>query len=196
MRGLFMIVKGTYTHDKGPTFFNPVTQSKNWLGGYNPEDPTTEDWWICVDRITFTCQAGGSDFNKVVGAVSRMIKKYKTLGNYLRVMEKINNERYYDPKTDSVLQNKGCSSMMVELYKEIDERWGYYYSEEIEEQEDLAYEFLRENQPYKKAQKKMKKIGLSKVETKPEKVGNQTKEVKFTKVNPIKRKSIKRLYLT
>ena len=55
------------------------------------------------------------------------------------------------------------SPAMKKVYKKVYDTYGDYYREEIEEQEDLAYEELKGDTPFnktKKLVKKTKRVGL------------------------------------
>jgi len=51
LRGLFYIVKGDYKK-KGISFVNKVTGDVNYIGGYDPEDSETTEWYRTISHIT------------------------------------------------------------------------------------------------------------------------------------------------
>ena len=67
LRGVFFIIKGQYRRGIAPSFFNTYTESEQWLGGYNPETTTTE-WYMLLDRLTWTVHYASSEYEKVLAS--------------------------------------------------------------------------------------------------------------------------------
>ena len=113
---------------------------------------------MLVDTITWHTQCANSDYEVVLRAVEKLIKKYKT-------------RRHFEYVMSGVISRNARS--VQELDKAVYEEWGDFFQEDIEEEEDLAYEYLRDNTKFNKTKKKMrgKVIGITPkmgVETTPE----------------------------
>lgn len=125
LRGVFFIVKGQYKHHTTPVFVNKATQSEQCLGGYNPTDPHTKEWYMVLDNIEFNCVACGGDFDTVKRGVYEAITTYKTKERYLHAQKR--------------KQGNKVSAPMRCLYEQVYKEFGDYYEDTVEEQEDLAY---------------------------------------------------------
>lgn len=142
MRGLFFIVKGQYRKGAGDSVVNRVTGDTMYLGGYDPEDPETPEWYMCMDReryIPFCC---GSDYNKVLNSVRKTIARYKTRDKYFRMVRSLSQTTQ--------------SPIMVEHYKRVEEEFGDYFNDDIERMEDLAFGDVRNSDPVLRARKRSK----------------------------------------
>ena len=182
MRGLFFIVKGQYRKTE-PSFINKVTNDKSYIGGYDPYDDSTENWYQLMDCKTFHCLACGSDFNKVLKGVYTAIVAHKGQAKrYFKHVSSITSDDYYEvhylgkrPLTPEQRAKKAegrcprVSPVMMELQKHIYDEYGEFFREEIEKMEDLAYNELVEERPINKTRKLVSKNkpkgGLVKTET-------------------------------
>lgn len=180
MKGLFFVVKGQYKKGVEPSFTNKVSGEVSYIGGYNPTLDTTEEWYMVLDRETFNCVSCGGDLEKVVKGVYSAIKRYKgRLSRYLGYVSK------KESKTSPIMR---C------LYEQVYSEFGDYFSDEVEEMEDLAYEELKEDKPLNKTRKILSKTKKTKVlvNTAPKK-----EEVSYSQpkklVRPKKRLGIKKL---
>ena len=162
MRGLFYIVKGQYRKDKDPDGVS--------VSGYDPTSPGTPEWYQLKDRICFHTLACGSDLNKVVHGVYTQIKKWKTAERYFKHVCSVTSDDYYQlhykgqkpltPEQRSKRAEGRCprvSPPMKVLEGKIYECFGDYYSDLVEEMEDLAYTELKGQTPFKKSTKLVKK---------------------------------------
>ena len=182
LRGVFFIVKGQYKHHTTPVFVNKATQSEQCLGGYNPTDPHTKEWYMVLDNIEFNCVACGGDFDTVKRGVYEAITTYKTKERYLHAQKR--------------KQGNKVSAPMRCLYEHVYKEFGDYYEDTVEEQEDLAYSsgvFKTPLQRSKDIQKKLK-VGKIKVEGREEKKEEKRKTplhkksvTHLTKRTPLKR---------
>ena len=148
MRGLFFIVKGQYIKNIGHSFINEATGSVNYIGGYDPESDDTQEWYMLIDNRTFNCTVCGSSIDKVLKGVHTIIKRYK--GDLNKFLKGIGATPPVSPSTR-------C------LYKEVYNTFGDYFKYEIEEMEDLAYTELKENTPFHKSRKLLKKKSSDKL---------------------------------
>lgn len=190
MRGLFYIVRGQYRKNKGEKFFNEVSQDYNYIGGYDPEDTTNEEWYMLVDSETFTTLACGSDIHKIVKCAGLYIRKYKTRDKYLKMLKTLE----YDQKP---------SPIMKRLQEEVYKHYGDYYEDLIDEEVGNTYEKVRDemvNPLFKKARKRLvKKIPNNTYEevmttTPPTLVKVVKEEIPLTPVvKPKKKLGIKKL---
>lgn len=170
LRGVFFILKGQYKKCK-PSVTSPITGDQVYLGGYDPHDPSTEEWYMCIDNKTFNCISCGSDLDKVITSVYRQIVKYKDLKHYTRALEKRDGAK--------------VSEHTVFIRQALLDTYGTPYEDLIREQEDLAYEHISGQTPIKRARKVAKVNTLvtpptsGKVETPPV-------QKKFGKIKPKK----------
>ena len=182
MRDLFFIVKGQYKKGVEPSFVNGVTNDVSFLGGYDPDNPDTPEWYMCMDKVTFHCTACGSDLNSVVHSVYTQIMKYKgSAKKYFKHVSDTTSDDYYETyylghsplSTDQ--RNKKAegrcprtSPAMRCLYDAIYNWYGDHFSDLVQEMEDQAYrdleEVIRESKPLNKTRKIMKKTPVKRVE--------------------------------
>lgn len=167
MRGLFFIVKGGYVKGVEPQYTNRVTGDVGYVGGYDPERDTTQEWYMLMDRKTFQCIACGGDYQKVLRGVKTVILKYKgSAKRYFKHISQTTSDDYYEvhylghePLTPDQRTKKAegrcprTSPIMRCLYEEIDHYYGDYYTSDIEVLEDEAYSELVEERPVNKSRK-------------------------------------------
>lgn len=204
MKGLFFIVKGQYKKGVKPSFHNKVTNETSYIGGYDPSDDTTSEWYMLMDSKTFHCIACGSDFNKVLKGVYNVITKHKgSAKRYFKHVSSITSDDYYEthylgkrPLTHDQRVKKAegrcprVSPTMMELYKHIYEEFGDYFSEEIEEMEDIAYDELKEEKLHNKSKRLMSKVKPKSVKTKTPVETPKKKEV-VKEETPVTLKKVK-----
>lgn len=171
MRGLFFIMKGKYSSKAKPSFTNDVTGNTTYIGGYNPESEDTEEWYMLMDKETFHCVACGGSLKKVLDSVKSVIVRYKGEAKlYFRHVSKVTSDDYYEthylghkeltPEQRAKKAQGRCprvSPPMRFLYSRVLDEYGDFFSEDIEEMEDLAYETLKDNTPVRKSKKLMAK---------------------------------------
>ena len=184
MRGLFFIVKGQHHKGVEPSFVNKATGEVSYIGGYNPYDTNTEEWYMLLDSKTFYCIACGSNFKKVLRGVYTTIKRHKGVAkNYFRHISKVTSDDYYEthylghaPLTQKQAEKKAdgrcpkVSAPMRCLYERVYSEYGDFFSEDVEEMEALAYLELVEEKPFNKNRKKLER-------TKSLKLNMEKKEV-------------------
>lgn len=142
MRGLFFIVKGQYRKGLEPSFVNPISEGTQYIGGFDPYSDDTEEWYKLMDCKTFTCHCCSGSLEKVLKGVYNVITSYKgNAKNYFKAISEA-------PSTSPIMR---C------LWEEVYNEFGHYYSDEIEEMEDLAYNDIREEKPLNKARKLVSK---------------------------------------
>lgn len=170
LRGLFYIVKGDYKK-KGISFVNKVTGDVNYIGGYDPEDSETTEWYRVLDNITHHCICCGRDFDKCVDAITRMIKHFKTRKQYFKYVCRITSEDYYEthylgkppltPEQRSKKSEGRCprvSPISKALEDEVYKVYGDYFRDIVEEAEDSAYRAIKADKPFNKGMKRHKKL--------------------------------------
>ena len=162
MRGLFYIVKGQYKPNKRDTLNTE---------GYEPDNPSTVEWYQLRDCKTHHCIACGSNFNKVLKGVYTAITKYKVAKVYFKYVDDTTTEDYYrthylgkPPYTPEERTKRGedgrsarVSPEMKVLFDKVYEDYGDYYREYIIEMEDEAYKYLASQTPIGKTKKIMAK---------------------------------------
>lgn len=168
MRGLFFIIKGNYVRNLGDSFLNEVSGDVSHIGGYDPENENTKEWYMCLDKVTFQCITCGSDFEKVLRGVKDYIVKFRGKSkDYFKYICDITSEDYYDihflghqPLTPEKRTKKAegrcprTSPIMRCLYNAVFEVYGQYYRDKIEAVEEEAYKVVeKRNTPLKKVLK-------------------------------------------
>lgn len=124
LRGVFFIIKGHYTKGARPSFTSD-SGSTLYIGGFNPSNDTTEEWYMLLDKDHLVCVACG-DLNTVTQGVYKQIVGHRTL-------------KHYNKWASNTTQTP---PVMVSLYREIYDHYGDYFEDLVVEQEDLAYEYL------------------------------------------------------
>lgn len=180
LRGVFFIVKGQYKRNCGKSFINNYTGDVNHLGGYDPTSEDTVEWYMVLDRVDYHCVYCGSSFEKAKNSIYNTIKNYRTLNRYKkRLGEKDKSQRVSKP--------------MRCLYMELYNTYGDFYSDCIEEQEDLAYGDVVFKTPLQRTKDIKKKTTVKRLVTQNT---TEKKDVEVSKTlrrkAPLKR-SLKRL---
>lgn len=182
MKDLFFIMKGQYRKGVAPSFVNSAIGDVNYVGGYDPDRPETEEWYMCLDKVTFQCICCRSDFNKVLHSVYTVIMKYKGKAKkYFKHISDTTSEDYYEvhylghtpltPEQRSKKAEGRCprtSPPMRCLHNAVYSWYGDYYKDQIEEMEEKAYsdleEVIRNSKPINKSRKIMKRTPVKRVE--------------------------------
>lgn len=142
MRGLFFIMKGQYRKGVEPHYIKE-DGTPTHIGGYDPNRKDCHEWYMLIDTKTFRCMSASTDYNKVLGAVYRIIKRHKgDLKSYLKAIPSLGDTA------------KSTKVMNEEVFK----HFGDFFREDIEEMEDLAYSELREEKPLNKSKKLLSKV--------------------------------------
>lgn len=171
MRGLFFVIKGQHNNKKEPSYTNKVTGDKHYIGGYDPNDKETQEWYMLLDKKTFHCVACGTDLNKVLRGVYTQIKKYKGVAKkYFKYVSEITSDDYYEvtylghrPLTPEQRVKKAegkcprVSPIMRDMYEHIYEEYGDFFDDLIRPMEDLAYSEMVEEKPFNKTRKLVSK---------------------------------------
>ena len=171
MRGLFYIVKGQYSKTEPVVY---IEGEAKHIGGYDPENPNTAEWYRVQDNVVHHCFSCGSDLDKCVEAITKMIKHHKTRKSYFRYVCRVTSEDYYEthylghePLTPEKRAKKAegrcprVSPAQKRLEDAVFNEYGDYYSDLIEEAEETAYRAIKEDKPLNKAMKRHKKLTKS-----------------------------------
>lgn len=141
LRGLFVIVKGVYLPSVG-------------VKSYDPEGEDTREHYMLMDRECFNPVACGDTLEKVLKSLDNTIRRYKTRKAYFKHLHDYTTEDYYhihyeggspysDGEVKMLLGSGGhrtrVSPIMKEHYKDVIDRYGEYFSDKVEEVEDMAY---------------------------------------------------------
>lgn len=140
LRGVFIIIKGQYRRKEPIMVYK---EKEYYIGGYDPEDESTMEWYRVVDRELGICAYAGSSLERALHAVRREIIRHKDLRTYMKRMRKYTRN----------------SSNSIYLDRCAEEEYGYYFRNKIKRMEDEAYDFLKDNTNVKKAKRRFKKIG-------------------------------------
>lgn len=172
MRGLFYIVKGHYTKG-GASFLNTVSSSVSYIGGYDPQDPNTTEWYMVRDYETHNCVYCGGSIERAVDSIYTIIKRFKgSAKKYFKFVSDTTTDDIYEvrylghrPLTQEQRTKKSegrcprVSPVDKCLYDCVYQEYGFFYRDLIEEVEDRAYEELREEKPINKTKKRLAKGG-------------------------------------
>lgn len=217
MRGLFFIVKGKHAWKKAPTYTNKVSGEVGHIGGYDPYDDDTEEWYNVMDRKCYHTIYSGGDKDRAVDAIRKCIIRHKGVAkSYSREVSKYTSDDYYEvhylghAELTPDKRAKKCegrcprtSPIMQDMYRNIDSMWGDYYQDLIEQAEDTAYNELVDERPVNKSrkivQKAKKSLGLQtpqethKPVLKKTPVVEKKEDVTPTIIKPVKKRSVKLL---
>lgn len=218
MRGLFFIVKGKHAWKKAPTYTNKVSGEVGHIGGYDPYDDDTEEWYNVMDRKCYHTIYSGGDKDRAVDAIRKCIVRHKGVAkSYFREVSKYTSDDYYEvhylghAELTPDKRAKKCegrcprtSPIMQDMYRNIDSMWGDYYQDLIEQAEDTAYNELVDERPVNKSrkivQKAKKSLGLQTpqethrpVLKKTPVVEKKKEDVTPTIIKPVKKRSVKLL---
>lgn len=150
LRGLFYIMKGQYVKNRTPRFWNDVSESDNYIGGYDPEGDDTSEWYSVMDKENFQCHGTAPTLKGAVNIIRKIILRYRTKEHLYEVLE-----RYDMPK----------SPIHIRLMEEVYNTYGDFFSGLVEDVENTTYEEVRNDTPVMRARNKRKR-SLIKVEMK------------------------------
>lgn len=157
LRDMFYIVKGQYEKKKPVV---EVGENEYHIGAFDPEDYATKNWYRVIDRETGRCIHAGSSLDRALGSIRREIIRSKTLRGYLTSFSEFSERK---------------NKKMKEMDECIDEEYGYYFRDMIREEEDKAFEFLKDDTDTKKAKRRFKRIKTG-VETQSERLIKEEKK--------------------
>lgn len=191
LRGMFFIVKGQYEKGVVPSVISKVTGGEVFLGGYDPSNDNTAEWYMALDKVTYHCICCSGDFEMIKRGIVNAITRYKTKENYLMQL-KMRGE-YED-----------VSKPMRFVYDMVYSYYGNYYSEVVSDLEEEAYSSslshtgntLKRSLLKKSAPKSIKKIRSEAPEKKtPDQISDTRSDHKPMHQirNQIKPRKIKRL---
>jgi hypothetical protein len=204
LKGLFYIVKGQYAK-LSPVIY--IEGEEKCVGGYDPDNENTSEWYRVIDNVTFHCICCGSDFDKCLVAIKNAILKFKTRKNYFRHVCEVTSEDYYEvhylghkPLTHDQRTKKAegrcprTSPAQKRLEQAVLDTYGDYYRDVIEEVEDEAYEEIKNDKPLMKSKKRFKRLTKPVVEETPETPVETPKKTKLTrKKTGLVKKKVRRL---
>lgn len=192
LKGLFYIVKGQYRRTSPSVVIDGETKH---IGGYDPDNEDTSEWYRVLDCVTYHCICAGSSFDKCLEAIRRMIVHHKTRKSYFRYVCKVTSEDYYEvhylghrPLNHEQRTKKAegrcprTSPAQKKLEEAVFNAYGDYYRDVIEEVEDEAYEDIKNDKPMMKSKKRFKKLKT------PETVEKEETPVETPKKTPLKTK--------
>lgn len=173
MKGLFFIMKGQYR--KKEPFVVCEDRETRAIGGYDPEDEDTNEWYMVYDNVVFHCIHASGNLDKAVEAIETCIKKHKTRKSYFHMVCKYTSEDYYEthylhhaPLNHDQRTKKAegrcprTSPAMKSLYSEVFREYGDYYEDLIREAEESAYRAIKADKPLNKALKRHKRLNMPK----------------------------------
>lgn len=201
MKGLFFIIKGKHAWKREPSYVNRVSNDVTHIGGYNPNSPSTEEWYQVLDRVCYHSIYCGSDLDKALTAIKKRIVAHKGVAkNYFREVSKYTSDDYYEVHylghTPLSLEGrtKKCegrcprtSPIMADMYCTIDKMWGNFHIEEVWRMEEEAYKELEDTKPVNRSKKIMKnsKKRIDLQNTARTTTGGQMKSSDLTRKKPL-----------
>lgn len=143
LRGYFYIVKGHYVKNRAPRFWNEVSESDNYIGGYDPEREDTEEWYMVFDNEEFRCHGSSTTLQGAANIIRRIILRYKTKEQYLSALEGFDTT---------------VSPIHIRLHQEVYNTYGDYFKQFVSEVvEESAYREVRNNTPVVKARNRKRR---------------------------------------
>lgn len=139
---ILYIVKGQYRKNLPPKFFNEVSETENSIGGFNPNDPATEEWYMVQDNIYHMCHGAGSNLEEALKVVSHIITTYRTPDAFLTAA------REYHVNT---------SRSTCRLMEEVLKTFGNPFRADIERAIQSTYKQVKENHPAAQARSRFKR---------------------------------------
>ena len=178
MIGLFTIVKGQY-RKKEPAVVCEDKETR-FIGGYNPNDEETECWYQLMDKENYLTVVCGSDLDMILRGLYNLIVKYNNDRQaYLSAHEVFTS---YDDESGKKTKRCNTSKVTTMINKAVEEYYGEYFEDMIEEVERKAIKDLRG----KKTEKKVVKKSTKKVHT-----ATKSAEKKVVpKKSPLKNKEV------
>lgn len=150
MAGQFFIIKGQYTRNLEPAILCPDKEERH-IGGYNPHDARTSEWYQLVDRKNYVTTCCGGNLERVLKGFQNIVIK---CGNDMDVYER-NNPRYYEYEDDEKKSSKNrrvnVSRVGVWLCQAVEQHWGDYFEDEVNRAYKLALAELEESRKPKKS---------------------------------------------
>ena len=188
LRNVFFVVKGQYKKGVRPSFVNSVSKEVNYIGGYDPYNKDTSEWYMVLDSKTYHCLACGCDLEKVLKSVYDTVIQYKGVAKkYFKQVCSITSDDYYEthylgrpPFTPEQISKKAVgrcprvSPVMKDLYDHIFEEYGDFFRDKVEEMVEKAYKDLKDTHPLSKAKNRVLK---AKEKTQTNKTTENTKKV-------------------
>lgn len=167
MKGLFMIVKGQYRKTA------PVVTCKDgeerFIGGYDPANEDTSEWYQLMDRVNYETISCGSSLENMLKGITRQIVQYNNdRGAWLHDHSPITE---YEDETGKKSRRVTVSPITRMMMEKVEEFYGDFYDDQIAEAEEEALRQLAE-----KPRKTLKKTKPIKNTTAPAKAPAKTKE--------------------
>lgn len=173
MRGLFVIVKGQYSKTA------PAVECRDgesrFIGGYDPANKDTTEWYQLMDRVTFETISCGSSLKQMTNRLTKTIVLFNNdMDAYL---SHFNNT--YEDDAGKVSRRVTVSPITRMMMEKVMDLYGDYYDDLIEEAEELAIKELANNKPKKTVKKTAEEVPSK--SKKPLKKSKPNKSVACTK---------------
>lgn len=141
LNNVFYVVKGQYQKGLAPVCFYEEKGETLYLGGFNPYSENTVEWYGLYDNITHRCYGCGN-LDSIFSALRKVVKLYR---NKEKLIKAYNSGEYRVSKAQKV------------LHEGIFNEFGDYLREEIEEIVDESFEEIKNDTPFNRAKKRMKR---------------------------------------
>ena len=169
LEDIFYIVKGQYLQQLPKA---QIGEEEKFIGGYDPENKNTIDWYRVLDNRTFFTLCAGPSLESCLKTLTRTVKKVKTVEGYYKYLSTYTTEDYYQTH---FLGREGMSSkeaaerassegkqMRTGAVQKAYERavfnaYGDYFEEEVKE---AVRKGLEEADRPKKLVKRVKRLSL------------------------------------
>ena len=170
LRGQFFIVKGQFLK----TTPIEIGDDTVFVGGYDPYNTDTKEWYQLVYRPLYTCVACGKDLDLVLQGGEHFMKTFK------------GQRKKVDKHFEHLRLEGHLTTAMSKVFSVVDDLFGDYFENEVCDMEDHVYNTMVCETPIKKAQKLMSKskgvdviantVGVLQTEGQPK---NRKTSVKF-----------------
>lgn len=158
LEGLFTIVMGQYA--KRGTKAD-ARGEEVWLGGYDPENSDTVEWYRVMDTVVWNTVYCGSSLDAALRAVRDTVRLWRDRRNYFKHVCRTTTEDYYEvhylhhaPLTVEEREKKrqeGKAPRPSDKTKLIDslahEEYGWYFEERVREAEREGMDIVKRKDP-------------------------------------------------
>lgn len=165
MKGLFVIVKGQYS--KTAPAVTCRDGEDRFIGGYNPADEHTSEWYQLMDRVTFQTISCGSSIDQLINRLTKTIVYFNNDKD--RYLSRFNTT--YEDDTGRLSKRVTVSPITRMMLEKVVEFYGDYFDDIISDAEEKAFKELAQ-----KPKKTVKKIAVVKDTPTPKNTIKMTKE--------------------
>lgn len=145
LEDIFYITKGQYLKQSPQV---EIEGEMKFIGGYNPENKNTIDWYRVLDNKTFFTLCAGPSLEKCLDVLTKTVKQVKTVEGYYEYLATFTTEDYWQvnylgetpltpEEAKEVASTEGKQMRTGRVQKayesEIFKAYGDFYDEEVKE---------------------------------------------------------------